>query len=56
MSMSWAEHVKQAEAGLREAEQDLAIAQTQNEYRRAEIAVQIAIGHALLANAKRITT
>jgi hypothetical protein len=54
MSMSWSEHVKQAELLLREAEQDLAAERTQQGLQRIDISVQIALTHAVLADAKRV--
>jgi hypothetical protein len=50
---SWTEHLDEAELGLREATTDLAIAQTQNDYRRVELAIQIAQAHALMAIARK---
>lgn len=54
MSMSWAEHAKRAETLLAKAEENLAQAGRQDEYRRVEIQVQIAMAHAHLADTKRV--
>jgi len=56
MSMSWAEHVKQAEMIMDQATKDFPSAQTQNEFQRLQIAVAMAQVHALLADTKRIRT
>ena len=51
--MSFTENIEHAEHLLRVAEENLATAQGQSDYRRVKQMVQLAQGHAMLAQAKR---
>ena len=51
--MDFDERIRQAEVTLRDATQDMAVAQSQHEWRRVEAMIQIAKVHALIALAQR---
>ena len=55
MSASWSKHIDEAELLLREASQDAAQARDVMDLVRVLVHVQMAIGHAALAEAKRIS-
>jgi len=51
---SWIEHIAQAETLLLDAEQTLATAQSQHDWRRVEFTVAIAAAHAQIAIAHKM--